>query len=169
MLSKDAFLIGRFGEKNIDWDYAQTGDIDLQGKQATICIKNHLRNKVQNKHLLENGPFLTYSHYANSINWTGPDSDQEYLNARAYNLYSKYRPSEYIKALNFDDVNESELLSMRSSINSYTDKMLVEFIKGSIDPYNNKDWNNYIQHYKTLDIDTFTKAVQVSYDRLLQY
>jgi putative aldouronate transport system substrate-binding protein len=168
MLSEDAFLIGHFGEKNVDWEDAQIGDIDLQGKQAAICIKNQLWNKVQNKHILENGPFLTYSRFANGVNWNGFDSDQEYTNARAYKLYSKYKPSEYIKTIVFDGINNSNLFSVRSRINQYTNEMLAEFIQGSVDPHDDDAWNKYIQYYFTLDIDTFIAAVQDSYDALLQ-
>ena len=167
MLSKEAFLIGRYGEKEADWQYAKPGDIDIFGNQATIRVKTQLWNKVQNKHLLELGPFFAYTKYTNGVAWNGIESDQEYINARAYNLYRQYRPPEFIKTIIFEGENSARLTEIRKSIDDYTNTCLKKFIQDKMDPYNDSQWNEYISQYKKLGIDELTLAVQHSYDELL--
>lgn len=167
MLSEEAFLIGRYGEEDTDWEYASPGDIDMQGNKAMIRIKNQLRNKVQNKHILETGPYLSYDKYSNSITWNGFQTDQEYMNARAYEIYSNYKPKEYIKTILFEGENAENLYKIRSEIDDYTNKMLQRFITGSLNPYNDMDWHAYTKFYYTLKIEELISAVQGSYDSLL--
>lgn len=166
MMSEKAFLIGRYGEEGVDWEYAKTGEIDSNGNPATISIINYLQNKSQNKTLLETGPFFAYNKYSNGVTWNGFEADQEYMNARAYGSYSKYKPAEYVEAILFDDDNQDEMTVLRKKIDDYTNNMLISFIKGESDPYDDEVWQDYIAIYNLLDIDTYTKIVQQSYDDL---
>lgn len=166
MLSKEAFLIGRFGEEGVDWEYAKTGDIDIKGKPATIRIINYIENKIQNKTLLEAGPFLTYTKYSDGVTWNGYEADQEYMNARAYSSYSSYFPKEYIKTIMFDDRDKDELVELRATIDEYTNKMLSGFIRGDYNPYSDEVWKGYLEGYQNLGIDTYLKAVKKSYNEL---
>ena len=166
MLSEEAFLIGRYGEENVDWEYAEAGDINVFGDQATISIMNQLGNKVQNKQLLELGPFMTYTEYANGVTWNGLQADQEYMNARAYYLYSQYRPEEYIRTIIFEGESSVRLAEIRSNLDNYTNAHLTAFITGALDPNDDTVWNEYIKYYDTPEIDELVSAVQRSYDSL---
>lgn len=168
MLSKEAFLIGRYGEKGVDWDYAQSGDLDVFGNQATIKRYNQLWNKPQNKILLETGPFITYTEYANGVKWNGIESEADSTDARAYYLYSQYRPEEYLRTILFEGEESESLINLKTTVDKYTDDMLIEFITGKLDPYNDSEWYEYIECYQTLGIDTLIDAAQDSYLTLLQ-
>lgn len=168
MLSEDAFLIGRYGQEGADWEHSRIGDLDVMGGQATINIKNQLWNKVQNKHLLELGPFRTYTKYANGVRWNGIESDQEAADARAYHLYSQFRPDEYLRTILFEGEKAESLIDIKTNVDEYTDEMLVRFITGSLDPYSDTAWNGYIETYQTLGIKTLISAAQNSYYALLQ-
>ena len=168
MLSKEAFLIGRYGQQGVDWQYANAGDIDNLGNPAIIRIRNQLQKKAQNKNLLELGPFFAYTEYTNGIAWNGIESEQEYINARAYDLYRSYRPPEYIKTIIFEGDDSSHLTEVQRNIDTYTNTNLEKFIQGKLDPYNDTQWNQYIAQYKNLGIGELTLAVQNSYDSLLK-
>ncbi len=167
MLSEKAFLIGRYGEEGVDWDYAETGDTNALGEQATLRVNNQLWNKVQNKHLMEFGPFLTSPQYADGVTWNGLQADQEYMDARTYQLYSQFAPDEYIHTIFFED-NAENLREVRNNIDRYTNTKMEEFICGRLDPYDDAVWNRYLHYYEVAGIDRLVDAVQISYDSLLQ-
>jgi putative aldouronate transport system substrate-binding protein len=168
MLSPEAFLVGRFGEEGVDWKYAQPGEIDVFGNQATISRITQLWNKIQNKHLLETGPFITYAEYANGVKWNGIESESDSTDARAYHLYSQYRPDEYLRTILFEGKEAESLMNIKSNVDRYTDEMLAKFITGNLDPYDDSHWDDYIKHYRTLGIDTLIDAAQDSYYTLQQ-
>lgn len=168
MLSREAFLIGRYGEEGADWDYAQSGDLDVFGNQATIRRYTQLWNKPQNKILLEMGPFITYTEYANGVKWNGIESEPDSTDARAYHLYSQYRPDEYLRTILFEGEEAESLIDIKTNVDRYTDEMLIEFISGKLDPYDDSKWDEYIKYYQTLGIDTLTAVAQDSYYALLQ-
>ena len=166
MMTRKAFLIGRYGQQGVDWQYAESSDIDIFGKQAVIKVKNQLQNKVQNKQLLESGPFYAYAEYTDGVAWNGIESDQEYINARAYNLYRSYRPAEYITTIVYEEYPSLHLQENQKNISDYTDACLIKFIKGEWDPYNDATWEEYLSEYQILGIDELIPAVQNSYNSL---
>jgi len=168
MLSREAFLIGRYGEEGVDWDYAQSGDLDVFGNQATLRRNTQLWNKPQNKILLETGPFITYTEYANGVKWNGIESEADSIDARAYYLYSQHRPKEYLRTILFEGEESESLIHLKTNVDRYTDDMLIKFIRGDLDPYNDSQWNAYIENYKMLEIDALIDAAQNSYYTLLQ-
>ncbi len=166
MLSEEAFLIGRYGEEGVDWERAEPWDIDMYGNQAKIRIKNNLRNKLQNKHLLETGPFYAYPEYADSITWSGFQADQEYINARAYRIYEHYIPETYIKTIMFRGYNSGKLYETLQKVNEYTNVELEAFITGDKNPNDDSVWSKYIQKYYDWNINKLILAVQKNYELL---
>lgn len=164
MLSEEAFLIGRYGEEHVDWEYALPTDIDYYGRSAVIKIKNQLSDVVQNKHLNEIGPFYTYPLYADRIIWSGMESDQQYINARVCAACSAYKPQEYIEIILFENEDASTLSASRQAIHAYTEAGLEQFITGEKNPYDETEWQKYLQGYVYLDIDALVAAVQQMYN-----
>lgn len=163
MLSEEASLIGRYGEQGSDWDYAEAGNISPSGGYATITVENFVRNKLQNKTLLEIGPFVTRSKYVDGVAWRGFQADHEYINARTASSYRPYEPSEYISIIRFYGEDASETERMKAHIDAYTQEMLRAFITGEADPENDTVWEQYIKHYQPLGLDYVLKGVEQSY------
>lgn len=164
MLSHDAFLFGRFGEEGVDWEPAQTGDISVYGNPARIRVKSQLWNKVQNKHLLELGPYLTDSAYADGVAWNGVQADQAYMDARAYALYAAYVPQAHIRALVFPPGEHAVLASRRTRMDGYVNERMAAFVKGKSDPSDEVQWQAYLDRLSALGMDSLTKAAQAAYD-----
>lgn len=160
MLSEEAFLIGRYGEKGVDWIPAHSTDMDAYGNKATVRVINQLQNMVQNKHICELGPFFAYPQYADGVTFLGFEADHEYVNAMAYRLYEQYRPDEYIKTICFDGDNAQDLQVLRKSIDSYTDESIKAFITGGKDPFDDATWETHLRKYKKMGIDTLIGAIK---------
>ena len=59
MLSEEACLMGRYGEKGVNWDFADEGEVSIYGTPATINIKEQIWNTTQNKHLSQIVPYVS--------------------------------------------------------------------------------------------------------------
>jgi hypothetical protein len=164
MLSKEAFLIGRYGEKNVDWIPASITDIDFYGNSAAVRVVNHLKNTVQNKHICETGPYFAYPKYADSVTFSAFEADQEYRDARAYRVYKQYEPQEYIKTTLFGNEAIREIQALRQPIDIYTEEMIKAFLTGECDPFDDLAWANYLSKYKELNIEILIDAVQSAYN-----
>ena len=163
MLSNEAFLIGRFGEKDVDWTEAAVTDMDFYGRAASIRVLNNLQNKMQNKHICELGPFFAYSEYADGVTFTGFESDQEYMNARAQLAYESFLPKESLGALLYTGAVSSEAQALRADIDAYTDDCIVSFITGELDPYDDLAWDDMLREYGKLGVDELLIAVRDAY------
>ena len=163
MLSEEAFLIGRFGEKGVDWIPAHITDTDLYGGIAKIRVINQLRNIVQNKHFNETGPFFAYPRYADSVTFSAFEANQEYVNARAYRVYQQYKPKEYIRGIYFDG-GAQEFQTLRQAVDEYTEESIEAFVTGGKDPFDDAVWESHENTYRTIGIDTLIHAVQTMYD-----
>ncbi len=166
MLSEEAFLISWYGEKGVDWDFAASTDIDSYGNPAKIKVINYLSETMQNKHFCKVGPFYTYPQYVNSVTWSGSDADQAYINARAYRIYKMYRPEEYMDFIMFSGDNADEMQALRSRIDAYTEQSIVDFITGKADPFDDSAWADYLEGYRSMNIDKLINASQQVYDTL---
>jgi len=157
MLSEEAFLIGRFGEENIDWVRANVTDRDFYGNPASIRVINHLGNRVQNKHLGELGPFFAYPTFADGVTFSAFDIRHEYVNARAYRLYEQFKPNEFISPVIFH--GRSDIPPLRRSIDAYTEESIRAFITGVADPFDDAAWEAHLQRYRELGVDRFIRLV----------
>jgi putative aldouronate transport system substrate-binding protein len=156
MLSEEAFLIGRYGEENVDWVRAHITDRDIYGNNAAVKVINQLRDGVQNKHINEIAPFFAYPKYADSVTFPAFEANYEYVNARAYRIYEPYKPKEYITPILFK--GKSDIQTLRQSIDDYTDESIEAFITGTADPFNDNDWEEHLQEYRVLGVDKLINA-----------
>jgi len=157
MLSEEAFLIGRYGEENVDWVRADVTDIDFYSNKASVRVINHLQNRVQNKHISETGAFFAYPFYADSVTFSAFDTSYEYKNARAYRVYEQYQPDEYIKATIF--YGKPEIQSLRRVIGAYTEESIEAFITGAANPFDDAAWEAHLRKYQELGIEGFINLV----------
>ena len=158
MLSEDAFLIGRYGEENVDWVRAGVTDTDFYGNRASVRVINQLLHNVQNKHINESGPFFAYPGYADGVTFSAFDVNHEYANARAYRVYERYKPDEYISAAIFH--NRPDIQALRLEIDTYTQESIKAFITGAADPFDDKIWEMHLQKYMDLNIDDLIHSVK---------
>jgi ABC-type glycerol-3-phosphate transport system substrate-binding protein len=163
MLSEEAFLIGRFGEENVDWALGGVTDLDFYGRPAQVRVINRLSERVQNKQISELGPFFAWPSLADSVSYTGFDSDAAYIDARAHLAYLPYVPAQNIGALLASAALPEEIQQIRREIDAYTDKSIIEFMTGARDPNDDNDWSAYQRKYRLLGSEELTRGVQEAY------
>ena len=72
------------------------------------------------------------------------------------------------RSLNFEGDEATELIGVKTAVDGYTESMLSAFITGTLDPYDDAEWEAYINQYQTLGIGALIDAAQDSYAALLQ-
>lgn len=166
MLSEEACLMGRYGEKGVDWEFAKPGDLSIYGTPATVRIINQLWNTPQNKHLMQICPYISRPKYSGGVTWDGNTTDGEYMNAQAALQYVGSEPEEYVGALVFTPAEENEIAEIRDDIEAHVRRTIVEFITGERDVYDDEVWELYKLEYAELGLNEFLEAAQRASDRM---
>ncbi len=133
MLTPEASLIARYGEKGVDWNDSDGSDVSVYGGASTITTINYLWNTSQNKHLNGIGPMNVPAEYLEGVTWNGVNSDFEYINGRAYMSYEDLMPG--VQTLHPYDEQLSE----------YIDGAMEAFIRGKWDIRSDEEWGNYLE------------------------
>lgn len=131
MLTKDASLIARYGEKGVDWDYSEKLDVSIYGGPSTITTKNYIWNTPQNKHLKGIGPMLVPDEYIRGVTWNGINSDAEYIDARARMSYEKYMTVDSTGSGRYPKLCE------------YMDNWIYDFVTGKKDILDDGLWKYF--------------------------
>ena len=165
MLSEEACLMGRYGEKSVDWDFAEPGDTSIYGTPATIHIYNQLWNTPQNKHLMQICPYVSRPKYSGGVTWNGDIADGEYINAQAALQYRDFEPEEFVGALAFTPEEEAGIKEVRIGIEKYIKETIIDFIVGKRDIYDDAEWEAYVNGFIDLELEAFLRVAQTAYDR----
>lgn len=131
MLSEEASLIARFGEKGTDWDFSDGKDISVYGSVSTIVTKNYIWNTLQNKHLCGIGPMRVPEKYLLGVTWNGINSDAEYIDGRSQMSYAEYLP-EFKEAHEYNE-----------EVSNYIDRAIKAFVTGEKDIWSDVEWVEY--------------------------
>jgi ABC-type glycerol-3-phosphate transport system substrate-binding protein len=164
MLSDEAFLIGRYGEENVDWERGGVTDMDFYGNQASVRVINRLSERVQNKQISELGPYFAWPSLADSVSYTGFDSDAAYIDARAHLAYLPFVPEENIGALLASAALSENIQQIRREIDVYTDQSIIAFMTGERDPRDDAQWEEFQQAYKVMGSEELVRSVQAVYE-----
>lgn len=167
MLSEDACLMGRYGEQGVDWEFAAEGDTSIYGAQATIRIINQIWNTPQNKHLAQIVPYVSRPKYSGGVTWDGNVTDGEYMNAQAALLHAGCEPTEFIQTLVFTPEEESRVRTIRSDIEAYVTRSIIDFITGARDIHDDAAWRAYRWELEDLGLATFLSTAQLAINRQL--
>lgn len=166
MCSKDAFLIGHYGQPGVDWDTSEVGDITIGGDPATITIKSTdgLRRDEDVSRVI--GPFVARPEYADNVAWKGYQVNQSsYLEARAFRVYQPYVPAEYIRTILFSTEIETKEQRIQEA-SAYTKAWMIDFITGKENIDDDAVWTRYLSGFEPYDIEALIDSVQRSYDRM---
>jgi putative aldouronate transport system substrate-binding protein len=166
MLSEEACLMGRYGTKGEDWDFAGDGGESIYGTPATIHIINQLWNTLQNKHLCQIVPYVSRPKFSGGVTWDGNTTDGEYMNAQAALLYKDFAPEEYIGAMVYTPEEETAVHEIRAKIEAHVRETIIDFITGKRDIHDDAEWEKYLREFDSLGLAEFLKTAQAAYDRV---
>ncbi len=164
MLSEEACLMGRYGKRGVDWDFADEGAVSIYGTPATIKIINQLWNTSQNKHLKQIGPYISRPKYSGGVTWDDTLTDGEYMNAQAAMLYTPYEPEEFVGTIIYSPEAKRSIQNIRTQIERYTEQSIEDFVTGKRDIHNDDTWDRYVVKFEELGLDAFLRVSQTAYD-----
>ena len=165
MLSEEACLMGRYGEKGVDWDHADEGAVSIFGTPATISIINQIWNTPQNKHLAQIVPYVSRPKYSGGVTWDGNTTDGEYMNAQAALLYKDHEPKEYVGMLIYSPEEEARIHNIREEIETYVKETIIGFITGELEINDDAVWAGYLKEFYNLGLTEFLEVAQTAYGR----
>ncbi|MBP7177041.1 MAG: hypothetical protein KBA53_12610 [Thermoclostridium sp.] len=148
MLSEEASLIAEYGEPGVDWEYADGTSISLYGLPATLITKKYIRQTLQNKHFAGLGPLYLSESCIDGVTWNGVNSDTRYIDTRASMSYEAFYPDRRIFIS-----DEPSVRKIRSALDEYTDRSIVEFITGILDVANNSQWQAFQDTCEALGVN----------------
>lgn len=171
MCSKEMTIWSRWGEEGTDWlvpSEETAGMYDFLGYPATIEPVLQW-GTVQNSHWQNATPGFRTTDV--SLGMVSTDSSQK-AKADAIKLaYDRYGEDKFVPEessrvykLVYTADELEERADILTSIESYRDQMLYEFITGAkdIDGY----WDSYIKELKSLNLDRLLEISQTAYDRM---
>lgn len=165
MLSEEACLMGRYGEKGVDWEFAKPGDLSIYGTPATVRIINQIWNTPQNKHLMQIGPYISRPKFSGGVTWSGDITDGEYMNAQAALRYVGSDPLEYVGALIFTPEEENKIAGIREALELKVHTVIIDFVTGRRDIRDDAEWERAKAEYVELGLEDFLKTAQAANDR----
>ena len=138
MMSEEASLIARYGEKDVDWSFSDGKDVSIYGTVSTITTKRYIWNTSQNKNLNGIGPMKVPEQYLTGVTWNGVNSDAEYIDARAQMSYRAYLPKAPVVHEPVEKVTE------------YIDLAIKEYVTGKRNIEDDSEWERYSEGLQAL-------------------
>lgn len=162
MCSEEAYLIGHYGEYDVNWNYSSSTDISVLGEPAVITINStDTLNRNPNEENIF-GPFITDTYYADYITWNGYQVNQdEYLQARAYSSNTSYEAVYYLGSIDYSvyDLDTAELSALAKYVKTY----IKAFTTGEL-KLNDTNWNEYISGFDNFDLDDILDEISNTYN-----
>lgn len=159
MLSPEAALIAHFGEQDVDWEYAEPGDVTITGQQAFIHVRNNLSAGIPNQNLAQAGPGYLAADIADEIMWGGPLMEQLFMDGRAATAYQTSYPKEALTALLFPPGQQDDLQEIALQVTDAAAIGLEAFVTGDNDIDSEAAWQNYVRGFDALGLRRLLEGV----------
>ena len=165
---KDASMVIRYGEENVDWKWAgedAVGMFEAAGYPATFELLTGVQSGVQNKWWNVWSPM--YLDYTIGNGWA---EDFEPLNNQrlAYNtvaLLIDYVPEadKVAGKITYTADESNEIAEIQTNLNSYFKEAMCLFVIGDMDV--EADWDEYIEELEALGMNEYLEIAQTAYTR----
>ena len=167
MLSEDASLFGRYGEKGVDWLEPAEGDVCIfEAIGAEPFVKPILAyGSVQNSHWGGNHVQFRHQKMSDGMIWDGDELNGEYIKGQALSNYIGKAPEKTVDKLVHTIEESEEFESLKQVIRSYVREHVAMYITGEKDI--EKDWENYLSELDRMGLSRMMELAQVGYDRFL--
>ncbi|MDL2317839.1 extracellular solute-binding protein [Eubacteriales bacterium OttesenSCG-928-A19] len=166
MMSEEACLRSRYGEKGVDWDDPAPGDISIFGTEATVKILSPSMGTTQNATWINLQPYISRPKHSNGQGWNGNPLEGEYINAQAAMMYQEYAPTEFVSTLIMNEEEVERVSGIRLDIETYIKENIAQFATGVKDPNDDAVWDAYVAEYEKLDLPTFLEVARTVYARM---
>ncbi|MBO5953288.1 MAG: extracellular solute-binding protein [Oscillospiraceae bacterium] len=165
----------RYGDKGVDWDYADPGTKAFTGLDAEIKVLNQTLYGSKNKSCWNN--ISGAMGLANENERTQLSENDTAWNKAKLNMMSECfknnwnrfeaqggRPADTVMPLVFTAEEEKECWQWRDNSKSWFISCRADFIKGIKDPSNDAHWQDYIKGFETQNYEDWKEMAKHVYN-----
>ena len=158
-----------YGEYGVDWDYAAAGTVDNYGDPAAIHVINNVWRTQNNKcwNMVHTSIRPAGCNASEFVDDGSPTSARSALNRDCRNYYNAAgEPAQLMGTLIYTAEEKEEVTELSTGIGDYIDEARALFVSGVMDPYNDADWQTYLDNLNTLHLDRFISIAQAAWTRM---
>jgi len=175
--TEEGSMACRYGEAGVDWEWSS----DYATGKPAVGVLNANAFGTQTRStwgqtcgiLTKYGPSGKYHTAVASapedMTWNESRNKRNNDHALGYVAIAEERnPAEVINwPLNYNEEEQARLGNLQIDIYTYVRESRAKFAAGEIDPYNDTDWNRYLQTLDEMGMDTWLSCAQSAYDRFM--
>ena len=169
-LSEEGTLRMWLGRPGIEWDYAEPGDgVGANGEPAYIVENTDLYDAAQNVAWGQFGPnYRRDELFHGRLAPESPEERRADINTLLYDVTKeKYEPyavsgDVLVPPLWFTEDQAAELADLRTSLTTYWEESMAQFIIGDLDI--EEDWDRYLRELDTIGLDRYEDLLNAAYD-----
>ena len=168
--SLDGSLRVRYGEYGVNWTNADAGATSEIGQKATFKLLNDPLQQQNTAHWRNVASTLLVNETAQvSANGTEWELYKRQLNNSLYTHYNAAQAWQdntlRCPALKFTEDEQEDIEVENMDVSSYWTRSRDDFCMGRLDPYNDKDWSDYLQQLNELGLQKVLSTAQTAYNR----
>lgn len=163
LYDREITLRSTIGEPDVDWRWAEEGEIGLNGEQAVYMDMSKF-GVTQNKHWSQTG----IAYRPNSLRLGLVANPDNPLDSILYNeTKEKYEPyrvdvETVLPPINFTVDQSAEIADLSKTIYDYTNEMMARFIIGDADI--NTEWDQYLATLDSMNLSRYLEIYQDAYE-----
>lgn len=163
LYDQEITLRSTIGEPDVDWRWAEEGEIGLNGEQAVYMDMSKF-GVTQNKHWSQTG----IAYRPNSLRLGLVANPDNPLDSILYNeTKEKYEPyrvdvETVLPPINFTVDQSAEIADLSKTIYDYTNEMMARFIIGDADI--NTEWDQYLATLDSMNLSRYLEIYQDAYE-----
>lgn len=167
MLSEEASLFARYGEKGTDWLEPAEGDVCIFEAIGAEPVVNPVLDygSVQNSHWGGIGVQFRNQRISDGMIWDGDPLNGEYIKGQALNNYIGKAPENTVDVMTHTIDESEEFESLKQLIRNYVREHVAMYITGEKDI--DSDWENYLAELDRMGLERMIELAQIGYDRFL--
>jgi putative aldouronate transport system substrate-binding protein len=151
-----------YGPKGVGWDWAQPGDVGINGKPALYRVLKIWGN-VQNDQWSQTNPSFRSSDWRLGQATDNQWEFETYLYRETAKLEAYAQdPAMSVPPLYFNQEQAQESGQLEASLSKYVNEMLARFVSGEDDI--ETGWDTYLQTLDQIGLPRFLEIQQAAYD-----
>jgi putative aldouronate transport system substrate-binding protein len=168
LFTTEGALRGFFGEENVDWKKAQDGDVAVNEKVEPVFAEIPYKGKMRNTNWKAIAQYYNpVEFYDSQVQGMDIYTDEGYARRlqEATYLYDGKEPEEVFPywTLWIDPEVADEHAMLETNIKNHINQWSLQFITG--EKSLEKDWDEYLQGFKKLDLNRYIEIMQETYDK----
>ncbi|MDG0810656.1 ABC transporter substrate-binding protein [Cohnella rhizosphaerae] len=163
LYDREITLRSTIGEPDVDWRWAEKGEIGLNGQPAVYKDMSSF-GVTQNKHWSQSG----IAYRPNSLRLGAVASEDNPLESILYKeTKDKYEPyrvdvKSVLPPLNLTVDQSQEIADLSKTIYDYTSEMMARFIIGDADV--DAEWDKYLKTLDGMNLNRYLEIYQTAYE-----